>query len=93
MHDEDSWKIWKFTTSCLCVRVLCVCVCYNAGLTDDILHSVLRRGGRSLTSLDLSHYPRCITDFGINLIGELWTVDLLFHGYSSILFGATNVYV
>ena len=39
-------------------------------LSDDILHCVLKRGGKYLTSLDLSSTPKQITDRGLNLIGQ-----------------------
>ena len=43
----------------------------SAGLTDDILQSVLSRGGKSVLSLDLSCGPKFIScKFGLNIIGQ-----------------------
>lgn len=39
------------------------------GLTDDILHSILRRGCRELKFLDLSASPTLLTNFSVELIG------------------------
>lgn len=39
------------------------------GLTDEILHSILKRGCRELRSLDLSASPHLLTDYALDLIG------------------------
>ena len=48
------------------------------GLSDEILHSVLRRSCKNLTSLDLSSCPQFLTDFGIDLIGQSLRVAIFF---------------
>ncbi len=48
---------------------LCVCV----GLSDDILHSVLKRGCHGLRELSLSASPRKLSDFALDVIGEFIT--------------------
>ena len=48
----------------------CVC-CVVLGLTDDILHSVLRRVRGSVESIDLSKCPCLLTEDTLCLIGKL----------------------
>ena len=62
--------------------------CYHVfltGLSDEILHSVLQRAYKSLTSLDLSSIPQCLTDFGIDLIGQSLLSSLLSSTRESLL--------
>ncbi len=40
------------------------------GLSDDILHSVLKRGCHGLRELDLSASPRRLSDYALDLIGQ-----------------------
>ena len=42
----------------------------RAVLSDDILHSVLKRGGKDMVSLDISCCAKLITDFSLDLIGQ-----------------------
>ena len=45
-------------------------VCVSCvGLTDNILHSVLKKGCRQLQSLDLCGSPHLLTDYALDLIG------------------------
>lgn len=48
-----------------------------AALSDDILHSVLKRNGKNLLSLDLSSTPKFLTEFGLEIIGLLNTISLI----------------
>ena len=41
------------------------------GLSDGILQSVLKRGGKTLISLDLSSSPNLLTKYGLDIIGQL----------------------
>ena len=42
----------------------------HVGLTNDILHSVLKRGCGELQCLDLCGSPQLLTDYAVELIGR-----------------------
>ena len=42
-------------------------------LTDEILHSILKRGCHELRSLDLSASPNRLTNYSLELIGNQYT--------------------
>lgn len=42
----------------------------HVGLTNDILHSVLKRGCGELQCLDLCGSPQLLTDYAVDLIGR-----------------------
>jgi hypothetical protein len=64
---------WQYVHHITFKNIFCSFQGKYGGLSDDILHSVLKRGCKNLTSLDLSSSPQFLTEFGIDLIGMYCT--------------------